>query len=103
MSSAFLMNLVIQLVAGAVGGNVAGALLKQFNLGPLVNSICGIVGGGLGGQLLSMLVGGGGAPAGGFDIGWIVTQIVGGGIGGGVLLVIVGLVRQFMGGQHRHA
>jgi uncharacterized membrane protein YeaQ/YmgE (transglycosylase-associated protein family) len=103
MSSAFLMNLVIQLVAGAVGGNVAGTLLKQFNLGPLGNSIAGIVGGGLGGQLLNLLIGGGSAPAGGFDIGSIVTQIVGGGIGGAVLLVIVGLIRQAMGGQSRHA
>jgi uncharacterized membrane protein YeaQ/YmgE (transglycosylase-associated protein family) len=103
MSGAFLMNLVIQLVAGAVGGNAAGALLKQFNLGPLGNSIAGIVGGGLGGQLLNMLVGGGGAPVGGFDIGSILTQIVGGGVGGGVLLVIVGLIRQVMGGQSRHA
>ena len=46
----FLLNLVIQLVAGAVGGNAAGAILKQFNLGPLGNSIAGIIGGGLGGQ-----------------------------------------------------
>ena len=107
MSGAFLMNLVIQLVSGAVGGNVVGAFLKQYNLGPVGNSIAGIVGGGLGGQLLSMLMTGGGAPAGaaagGFDIGAILTQIVGGGVGGGVLMVIVGLIRQAMGGQSGRA
>ena len=54
----FLLNLVIQLVAGAVGGNAAGAILKQFNLGPLGNSIAGIIGGGLGGQLLNMILAG---------------------------------------------
>jgi hypothetical protein len=37
----FLLNLVIQLVAGTVGGNAAGAILKQFNLGPVGNSIAG--------------------------------------------------------------
>jgi hypothetical protein len=105
MSGAFLMNLVIQLVAGAVGGNVAGTLLKQFNLGPVGNSIAGIIGGGLGGQLLNMMLHGGGAPAaaGGFDIGSILTQIVGGGIGGGILMVIVGLIRQAMGGHSGRA
>ena len=33
--NSFLLNLVMQLVAGAVGGNAAGAMLKQFNLGPV--------------------------------------------------------------------
>jgi hypothetical protein len=98
----FLLNLVIQLVAGAVGGNAAGAILKQFNLGPLGNSIAGIIGGGLGGQLLNMILAGSGAmPAGaaggGFDVGALLTQIVGGGVGGGILMVIVGLIRQAMG------
>jgi uncharacterized membrane protein YeaQ/YmgE (transglycosylase-associated protein family) len=45
-----IVNLIIQLVAGAAGGNLAGSLLKRYNLGTLGNSIAGIVGGGLGGQ-----------------------------------------------------
>src|SRR5262249_34196256 len=48
-----IINLIIQLVSGAVGGNIAGGLLKSLNLGPVGNSIAGIVGGGLGGQILS--------------------------------------------------
>ena len=47
-----LIALIIQLVSGAVGGNVAGALMKKYSLGTLLNSIAGIVGGGIGGQLL---------------------------------------------------
>jgi len=47
-----LLPLIIQLVSGALGGNVAGSLLKNFSLGTLGNSIAGIVGGGLGGTLL---------------------------------------------------
>ena len=38
--------LLINLVSGAVGGNVAGGLLKNLNQGTLINSISGIVGGG---------------------------------------------------------
>ena len=95
--SGSIVNLIIQLVAGAAGGNLAGSLLKQYNLGTLGNSIAGIVGGGLGGQLLSMLVGGG-ASGGGMDIGSLVAQVAGGGVGGGILLVLVGLVRQMLGG-----
>ena len=95
--SGSIVNLIIQLVAGAAGGNLAGSLLKQHNLGTLGNSIAGIVGGGLGGQLLGMLVGGG-ASGGGMDIGSLVAQVAGGGVGGGILLVLVGLVRQMLGG-----
>jgi uncharacterized membrane protein YeaQ/YmgE (transglycosylase-associated protein family) len=41
-------SLIIQLISGAVGGNVAGAAMKESSLGTLGNSIAGIVGGGLG-------------------------------------------------------
>lgn len=51
-----LLPLIIELVSGAVGGNIAGGLLKNLSLGPVGNSIAGIVGGGIGGQLLGMLV-----------------------------------------------
>src|SRR5262245_34127863 len=97
--SAAIVNLIIQLLSGAVGGNIAGGLLKQWSLGPAGNSIAGIIGGGLGGQLLGLLLGGGaGAAAGSVDLGSIVTQIIGGGIGGGVLMAIIGIVRQALGG-----
>lgn len=50
-----LLPLIVQLVSGAVGGNAAGALMKKLSLGTLLNSVLGIVGGGLGGQLLGLL------------------------------------------------
>ncbi|MES2581045.1 MAG: hypothetical protein V4552_10895 [Pseudomonadota bacterium] len=87
------LTLIIQLVSGAVGGNVAGGLLKDVSLGTLGNSLVGILGGGLGGQLLSMLGVGGAETAGSVDIASIVSQVAGGGVGGGVLLVIVGLIK----------
>lgn len=92
-----ILSLIIQLISGAAGGNIAGALLKKYSLGPVGNSIVGILGGGLGGQLLGLLgAGDAGAAtaAGGFDLGALVSSVAGGGVGGGVLMAIVGLIRQ---------
>lgn len=95
-----ILSLIIQLISGAAGGNIAGALLKKYSLGPVGNSIVGILGGGLGGQLLGLLglLGAGDAgaatAAGGFDLGALVSSVAGGGVGGGVLMAIVGLIRQ---------
>lgn len=81
------MELIISLLSGAIGGNVAGALLKKFSLGTLWNSVVGILGGGIGAQLLGML---------GIDIGGILGNIAGSGVGGLVLLIIVGLIKSAM-------
>lgn len=96
-----LMALIIQLVSGAVGGNVAGGLLKNLSLGPVGNSIAGIVGGGIGGQLLTMLVPAlqSAASGGGLDLGSIIGQVAGGGVGGAVVMIIVGLIKQAMSGS----
>jgi hypothetical protein len=97
-----IVGLIIQLISGAVGGNIAGSALKQYNLGTLGNSIAGVIGGGVGAQIIGALLGGGTgaeAAAGGLDIGSIIGQIVSGGAGGGILMVIVGLIKQAMGGQ----
>jgi hypothetical protein len=95
-----IMALLIQLITGAVGGNIAGGLLKQYNLGPIGNTIAGLVGGVGGGQLLAMLAPGiaSAAGGGGMDIGSIIGQVAGGGIGGAVLMIIVGIIKQMMGG-----
>ena len=77
-----LLAVIIQLICGAAGGNIAGSLLKNSSLGTLGNSIAGIVGGGLGGQLLNLL-GVAAAGGGGLDIGSIIGSIAGGGVGGG--------------------
>ncbi len=46
-----IVGIIIQLIAGAAGGNVVAALAKQLDLGPLWNSVAGIIGGGIGGQI----------------------------------------------------
>lgn len=88
-------QLIIQLVSGAVGGNAAGGLMKNLNLGVLGNSIAGIVGGGLGGQLLGM-IGMGGMADGGMDLTSVLGSVVSGGVGGGVVLAVVGAIRNMM-------
>jgi uncharacterized membrane protein YeaQ/YmgE (transglycosylase-associated protein family) len=93
-------SLLIQLVSGALGGNVAGAALKKFSLGTVGNSIVGILGGGLGGQLLGMLgVGGVETADGGSGMASILSSIAGGGVGGAVLLAIIGAIKGAMGSK----
>tara|TARA_B100000809_G_scaffold254204_1_gene291127 strand:- start:572 stop:715 length:144 start_codon:yes stop_codon:yes gene_type:complete len=37
------LPLMIQLASGAIGGNLAGSLMKKFSLGTLGNSIVGMI------------------------------------------------------------
>ena len=89
------LPLIIQLVTGALGGNVAGKLLKNLSLGTAGNSIVGILGGGLGGQLLGLL-GMGSATEGSMDMSGILGSAAGGGVGGGVLMAIIGAIKNAM-------
>lgn len=89
-----LLPLIIQLISGAAGGNVAGSLMKNLSLGTIGNSLAGILGGGLGGQLLGML--GMATGAGEMDIGGIIGSIASGGVGGGAVMAIIGLIKKAM-------
>ena len=42
-----IVDLLVSLASGAVGGNIAGALMKDKSLGPLWNSVVGVLGAGL--------------------------------------------------------
>jgi hypothetical protein len=50
--SGTIINLILQVVAGAIGGNAVGGFLKNINLGPLAKTISGAIGGGVGGSIL---------------------------------------------------
>ena len=89
------MEIIIQLLGGAIGGNIAGGLLKNLSLGTLGNSLVGILGGGLGGQILSALgVLSGGDGGGSLDLASIATNLATSGTGGAVLMGIIGLLKK---------
>ena len=87
---------IISLLSGAVGGNVAGALMKGNSLGTLWNSVAGIAGGGIGGAVLGMLDMGGGGADSAMEMGNILSSVASGGVGGGVLLAVIGMVKKMM-------
>ena len=87
-----IVNLIISLVSGALGGNAAGAIMKEKSLGTLGNSLTGILGGGIGGAILQAL-GIGGQGGGGMDIGSIIGSIASGGVGGGLLMTIISWIK----------
>jgi hypothetical protein len=97
-----LTALIIQLIAGALGGNAAGNFSKDVNLGTLGNTIAGALGGGVGGQILNTILGlGGTAAASGLDIGSIVSAFATGGISGGLTALIIGYLKARMASPSR--
>ncbi|MFO0416099.1 MAG: hypothetical protein ACK5Y6_02315 [Pseudomonadota bacterium] len=93
-------TLLVQVLSGAVGGNLAGKTMKNSNLGTLGNSLAGILGGGLGGQILASLgASAGQAAASGLSLESIVSNVAGGGVGGAVLLAIIGIIKKFLAAQ----
>ncbi len=91
-----IISLIIEAVSGAVGGNIAGATMKENSLGTAGNSIAGIVGGGLGGVLLQSVLGSAAAGGGSLDLTTILSNVAGGGVGGAILMAIVGIIKNKM-------
>ncbi len=95
-----MVGTIISLVSGAVGGNVAGALMKDSSLGTLGNSVAGILGGGLGSYVLGALgigaAASAGADAGSLDIRSILGMVGSGGVGGGIVMAVIGMIKKAM-------
>jgi hypothetical protein len=100
-----IIGLIIEIIAGVIGGNAVGSAATKYSLGPAGNSIAGGIGGLVLGQIIGALglgeptmgTEGAAAPAGtGLDIGTLVGQLIGGGAGGALLTVIIGLVKGMM-------
>ncbi len=94
--SGTLLTLIIQLIAGAVGGGAAGSAMKDYSLGNIGNLIAGAVGGGVGGQILAALIPALAGAASTADIGGLIGQIAGGGVSGAILTLIVGMIKNKM-------
>ena len=89
-------SLIIQLVSGAVGGNAAGAALKEKSLGLIGNSLAGVVGGGVGGTILHAVMGAAATGGGGMDMSSIIGNVAGGGVGGAILMAAIGIIKNAM-------
>ena len=93
------LPLIIGLLSGAGGGNIAGKLMKS-GMGTMGRSVTGIVGGAGLAWVMQMMGGGGAsvsdavntATTSGLDVMSIVKSLVGGGVGGGILTAILGMV-----------
>lgn len=105
-----LIYMIISIVSGAVGGNVAGAAAPEKSLGGIGNSLAGLVGGGLTSYILQAMdilgkmgvlptgaEGAGAAAAAAPDIGSILANIGTSGVGGALLTFIIGLIKSGLG------
>ncbi len=89
-----MLGLLLGLLSGAAGGNVAGHLMKS-NMGTMGRSLTGVIGG----TLLSFILGkmglaGMADPLAGasLDLSSILGNVLSGGVGGGLLTFILGKV-----------
>jgi hypothetical protein len=94
--SGILINLIIQAIAGAVGGNAAGAASSDMSLGTFGNTIAGAIGSGAGGQLLAVFIPMLAQTASTTDIGALAGQVAGGGVAGAVLTGVIALIKSKM-------
>lgn len=84
------LPIIIQVVAGLIGGNLAGSGMKKGSLGTTLSTIIGGVGGLGGGQLLGALGVGGSSST---DLMSIISDVVGGGAGGAILTGVASLLK----------
>jgi uncharacterized membrane protein YeaQ/YmgE (transglycosylase-associated protein family) len=88
-----LFNLIIQIIAGVLGGYAAGAAFKNYTFGTIGNIIAGAIGGAVGGQVLQGLVPTLASGVGNMDIGSLIGQVVSGVVGGAILTVLAGVTK----------
>ena len=88
-------QVLINLIAGALGGFGAGKASPQFDLGTIGNIVSGIVGGGVLGQIVTLILPSlvAAAQAGNLSVGGVVSQAIAGGAGGAILTAIIGAIK----------
>jgi hypothetical protein len=81
-----LTALLVQLIAGALGGYAGGNVSKEMNLGTIGNSVAGAFGGGVGGQILFAILGLSGIVQN-------VSALITGGVSGGLAMLLIGFLK----------
>jgi uncharacterized membrane protein YeaQ/YmgE (transglycosylase-associated protein family) len=102
-----IVNLIISIVSGIVGGNLTGAAIPDKSLGTLGNSVTGLLGGGIGHYILQALGlfatiaathATGATPQPevaqhGLDLGTLLGNVAGSGAGGAILTALAGWIK----------
>jgi hypothetical protein len=90
-----IVQILINLIAGALGGVGAGKASPNFDLGTIGNIISGLVGGGVLGQIVTLALPSvvAAAATGHLSVGGIVSQVIAGGAGGAILTAIAGAIK----------
>lgn len=88
-------QILINLVAGALGGVAAGKASPNFDLGMIGNIVSGLIGGGVVGQIVTLLLPSimAAAQSGNLSVGGIISQAIAGGAGGAILTAIIGAIK----------
>jgi len=84
--SVMIINLIVLMVVGIVGGNAVGTSLPKYDLGKTWNTIIGAAGGAVGGEVVQTVMRFVGS---GSDMASIITPLVGGGVSGAVFTMLV--------------
>lgn len=90
-----LLPLLIQVLGGGAGGNLAGKILRNLDLSKIVQTVLGIVGGVLGGQglgALEVLQ----SVLGSEGVGGLLGNAGASGISGAVVVAVIGLIKKMM-------
>jgi hypothetical protein len=88
-------QILINLVAGALGGVGAGRPSPTSDLGMIGNIVSGLVGGGVLGQIVTLLLPSlvVAAQSGNLSVGGIVSQVIAGSAGGAILTAIIAAIK----------
>ena len=90
-----IVQILINLIAGALGGVGAGKASPNFDLGTIGNIVSGLVGGGVLGQVITLLLPSimAAAQSGNLSIGGVISQAIAGGAGGAILTALIGAIK----------
>ena len=88
-------QILINLIAGAIGGVGTGKSSPTFDLGMIGNIISGLIGGGVLGQIVNLVLPAitAAAQSGDLSVQGIISQVVAGGAGGAILTAIIGAIK----------
>ena len=90
-----MVQILINLIAGALGGLGTGKASPNFDLGTIGNIISGLVGGGVLGQIVTLALPSvmAAAQSGNLSVSGVISQVIAGGAGGAILTAIIGAIK----------